>query len=169
MAKRQSIQSFSPAVGDSPHTLVLGSIPGVPSLVAGQYYGNPRNAFWRIAAHHLGFDVNLGYEQRVAALNAAGVALWDVIGACSREASSDSSIRDTEPNDIPGLIRSESTIRRILLNGSTAAKLFEQRVVRGEEKLFEAVEIHRLPSTSPAFAAMPYAKKLDAWRVLAPS
>ena len=71
------IKSFPPIVSDNSKVLILGSMPGVASLKAGQYYAHPRNVFWRVMGELLGADPSLPYQERVVRLQAAGVALWD--------------------------------------------------------------------------------------------
>ena len=58
-----------------------------------------------------GIDTGLPYEKRIEELEGGGVALWDVISGCLREGSGDSSIRDAVPNDIPGFLEENPTIR----------------------------------------------------------
>jgi double-stranded uracil-DNA glycosylase len=41
---------FPPVSSPSARSLVLGSLPGLLSLERGEYYANPRNAFWEIIA-----------------------------------------------------------------------------------------------------------------------
>ena len=41
-------KSFNPILGVQPKVLILGSLPGKESLRIQQYYGNVRNAFWKI-------------------------------------------------------------------------------------------------------------------------
>ncbi|MCL1807401.1 MAG: DNA-deoxyinosine glycosylase, partial [Oscillospiraceae bacterium] len=41
-------QFFPPLVGDNPRTLILGTFPSPLSRERGEYYGNPRNQFWRL-------------------------------------------------------------------------------------------------------------------------
>jgi hypoxanthine-DNA glycosylase len=105
-----------------------------------------------------------GYAERVRALTAAGVAVWDVLELCTREGSLDSAIEsDTVvPNDIDALLTAHPTLDRIVFNGAAAARLFARHVA-----LSRPVETFRLPSTSPAHAALSTAAKVDAWRIVA--
>ena len=60
--------NFPPVVDGRTRLLILGSLPGDASLKAGQYYGHPRNAFWRLIGGVIGCDLAAlrydGYEQR---------------------------------------------------------------------------------------------------------
>jgi len=162
------IRSFPPIAERSAETLILGSMPGEASLAAGQYYAHPRNAFWRILGTLLRFDPALGYAARVRALKAARIAVWDVLQACERKGSLDSSIdRATlEANDFAGFFRRHPRIRRVFFNGSTAEACFERYVMK--HVVLGHVSFTRLPSTSPAHAARSFEDKLEAWRVVAP-
>ena len=42
------VKSFKPIIDKKCKTLILGSVPGVKSLELNQYYGHPRNQFWRL-------------------------------------------------------------------------------------------------------------------------
>ncbi|MBV1790221.1 DNA-deoxyinosine glycosylase [Marinobacterium sp. D7] len=160
--------SFLPQWREDARVLILGSMPGTASLNAQQYYAHPRNAFWPIMAQLCGFPAELPYEQRVAALNASGVALWDVIGRCFRPGSLDSSIHgdSIEPNDLAELIERLPQLRLIGCNGATAYKLLCKQWPELISALQGRVEILRLPSTSPAHASLSREQKLQQWRVI---
>src|SRR5690606_9026467 len=97
-------RAFDPVVDAETRLLVLGSLPGDASLRAGQYYGHPRNAFWRLMGGVTGRDLAaLPYEARLVALQAAGVGLWDVVASADRPGSLDAAIRQPEAADLKGL------------------------------------------------------------------
>lgn len=157
------IRSFAPITGDDPRVLVLGSMPGVASLDAHRYYAHPRNLFWPIIGTLLGFDPALPYDARIAHVRAHGIALWDVAGECVRQGSLDARIDagSVVPNDIRGLLARHPGITRIRFNGATAESLFRRHVL---PKLDAVPDLLRLPSTSPAHAALGFEAKLAAWR-----
>ncbi len=155
------LSGFAPVVAGQPHSLILGSMPGVASLEVQQYYGHTRNAFWPIVSELLGFDVGLPYEQRLQALTDYGYALWDVLGHCQRPGSLDADIRDAEANDFTGLLADYPSIKRVFFNGGAAARLWQKQVV---PTLTIALETTQLPSTSPAYAAMKLGEKQQRWR-----
>ncbi|MBW7900857.1 MAG: DNA-deoxyinosine glycosylase [Rhodocyclaceae bacterium] len=163
------VRSFPPIADAGARVLILGSMPGVASLVAGRYYAHGRNAFWPLMGALLGFAADAPYEARTAALRAAGVALWDVLHACTREGSLDAAIdRDSEvANDLPGFLAAHPRIRHVFFNGAAAEDCFRRRVLPGLDAA--ALAFARLPSTSPANAAHSFEKKCAAWRAaLAP-
>jgi hypoxanthine-DNA glycosylase len=145
-------------------------MPGKASLRAGQYYAHPHNAFWKIIGALYAIDASAPYERRVAALLEHGVALWDVLESCARETSLDSDIDESSivANGFAPFLRAHPRIRTIGFNGAKAESSYRKHVL---PVLVDAggVAYHRLPSTSPAHAAMSYADKVAAWRsVLAP-
>jgi hypoxanthine-DNA glycosylase len=151
---------FPPVVDAHTRVLILGSLPGEASLAVAQYYGNPRNAFWRLMEGVLDAPlVPLPYENRLAALLSRGVGLWDVIAEAERPGSLDAAIRDPAANDLLTLIETLPNLRAVAFNGGTAAKL-------GGRLIGERVATLALPSSSPAHAARSFAQKADAWRVI---
>jgi hypoxanthine-DNA glycosylase len=147
-----------PAVVDaSTRVLILGSLPGEASLAARQYYGNSRNAFWRLMEGVLETPlVPLAYEDRLATLLAHGVGLWDVIAEAERPGSLDAAIRDPAANDLLALVERLPALRVVAFNGGTAAKL-------GGRLIGERVPTLALPSSSPAHAARSFEQKAEAW------
>ncbi|MDR7194463.1 DNA-deoxyinosine glycosylase [Luteimonas terrae] len=157
------IRSFAPIVGDGARVLVLGSMPGVASLDAHRYYAHPRNLFWPIVGALFGFDPSLPYDARLARLTARGVALWDVAGECVRPGSLDARIESGSvvPNDIGELLARYPGITQIRFNGAAADTMFRRHV---SPTLDVVPDLLRLPSTSPAHAALGFEAKLAAWR-----
>lgn len=154
--------SFAPVVRQGCAVLLLGSLPGDASLQQAEYYAHPRNVFWRLMGELCAFSPELPYERRLACLNAAGIALWDVVRAGRREGSSDANIREVLPNDIPALLRVYGSIRAICCNGGAAFRLLRRFYGGGE--LWSRYQVLQLPSTSPAAARLGYAEKLCAYR-----
>jgi hypoxanthine-DNA glycosylase len=149
---------FAPVVDEHTRLLVLGSLPGDASLKAAQYYAHPQNGFWRLIGGVIGRDVHaLPYPERLEALKAAGVGLWDVIASAERPGSLDAAIRSPEAADLRGLIAGLPKLRAVAFNGATAAK-GGRRVLAGVESL----TLIDLPSSSPAYTR-PLAEKAEAW------
>jgi len=161
------VQSFEPIIGQRPRIIILGSMPGVASLEAAQYYAHPRNAFWRIMQALFAIDAQAGYTQRVHELARQPLILWDTLQACYRPGSLDSNIDadSARANDFPRLVQRYPEIRAILFNGATAEKYFKQLVVPQLRDDFD-IELLRMPSTSPANASMNFEQKLAAWQRL---
>lgn len=163
------VQSFAPIARPDARILILGSMPGAASLAAGQYYAHERNAFWPVMSALLGFDAAAPYPERVGALQAAHVAVWDVLQACTRPGSLDSRIaKDAQiMNDFVGFLDSHPQIAAVFFNGSAAENCFRRQVLPslGDRSLSYV----RLPSTSPAHAALSVAQKREAWRAILPA
>jgi len=141
-------------------------MPGEASLMAGQYYAHPRNAFWPVMGALLGFDAGLPYPERVAKLEQAGIALWDVLWSCVRRGSLDSSIvGDSEvANPIAAFLDEHPTIRLVACNGEKSERAFARHIApRMSPAAKERVSWMRLPSTSPAHASINLAEKTRRW------
>lgn len=138
--------SFPPLADENSRLLILGSLPGVKSLEAQQYYAHPQNRFWRIMFAVLGGEFSTDYEKRTSLLLANGVALWDVVKCAERQGSLDGNIKRQTPNDIPQLLAEHTGITRIIFNGSFAYTNYKKFF--GEPVL----PYKKLLSTSPACA-----------------
>lgn len=160
------VHSFEPIEGGNAEILILGSMPGRASLVAGQYYAHVQNVFWRIMSELLQLDAAASYGVRVRALKSARIALWDVLHSCKRKGSLDSMIEhDTQTaNDFRTFFCTHTKISHVFFNGAKAQDCFKRHVLGDLEA--DSVSYARLPSTSPANASMSFAEKLGAWRVM---
>ena len=157
-------RAFDPVVDANTRLLILGSLPGDASLKAAQYYGHPRNAFWRLVGGVTGRDLAaLPYDARLEALKAAGVGLWDVIAGAERKGSLDADIRNAEHADLRGLIDSLPKLRAVAFNGATAARIGRRSLLD-----VEGLTLIDLPSSSPAHASRSIADKAADWAVLSP-
>ena len=161
-----AVQSFDPLASDSARVLILGSMPGKASLAARQYYAHPRNAFWPIMGRLFEWPAKSDYAARCEALVAEGIALWDVLESCRRESSLDADIVEDSilPNDFEGLLRRCRGIGHIFFNGAKAEQSFRRHVLPDLSSLPECCEMVRLPSTSPAHAALSFEQKLADWQ-----
>ena len=159
------VHSFEPVIGHNPRILILGSMPGVVSLQAVQYYANPRNAFWPIMADLFSIDIDCDYQERMGQISRLPLVLWDTIKSCHREGSLDSNIQkhQLEANNIPSLLKQHSDIRLVACNGATSEKYFNQ-LVKIQLPGDLGIVVKRLPSTSPANATMKFDQKLSSWR-----
>jgi hypoxanthine-DNA glycosylase len=186
--------SFAPAADAASRVLVLGSMPGVASLAAGQYYAHPRNAFWPLVyalwreggspTSGVRFEKSPTRTQHPPQAGDGRYALWEGI----------------LPADYPArlaFLRAHrialwDVARTCLREGSGDAAiraavpndlpaLFAQYpgihticcngqtaaalLLRLLPGACEGRTVLRLPSTSPAYT-LPFASKLAAWRVL---
>lgn len=155
-------KSFDPVISSSSEILVLGSMPGDESLRKNEYYGNPRNQFWRILYSLFGREKEEGYEKRLAFALDHKIALWDVIESCQREGSLDSNIKEALPHDFENLYQKYPRIQVILFNGGKAYDVYRRQVGL---TLKEGLIYHSLPSTSPANTQR-YEDKLEKWGIL---
>lgn len=153
---------FAPIARSDARILILGSLPSQRSLKADQYYAHPQNAFWRIMGDLAGASGS--YEEQCRALVDHQIALWDVLASSVRPGSLDSNIQvaTAQVNDFAAFLASHGALELICFNGQAAAKIFANRA---DVDLNARGILRRiLPSTSPAHAAMTYAKKLELWR-----
>lgn len=154
--------ALAPAVDTSARVLVLGTLPGPMSLAREEYYGNPRNGFWRLVGGVIGMDLAaLPYRERMDALRWAGIGLADVFASAVRPGGLDAAIREAETADLKRLLARLPDLRAVAFNGGLAA-----RVGRREIGPAAGPDLLDLPSSSPAYAGMPFAEKAQRWAVL---
>jgi hypoxanthine-DNA glycosylase len=162
-----TVCSFAPIENRAARVLVLGSMPGAASLLAGRYYAHPHNAFWPVMGELFGAGPALPYERRIMMLRRAGLALWDVLASCVREGSLDSEIDEASivPNDFRAFFDSHARVEHVFFNGAKAENCF-YRYVRPHLS-DRHLRFTRLPSTSPAHASLSLPQKIKAWQALA--
>ncbi len=151
---------LAPVIAANTRFLILGSFPGAASLAAQQYYAHPRNALWPILSVLCGEELAaLPYADRLPRLLAHGFGLWDVLGACEREGSLDSAIRNPAANDFARLRELCPQLETVGFNGQTSGKFAPGFAQAGYRTVV-------LPSTSPAHASLSFEDKLMCWREL---
>jgi hypoxanthine-DNA glycosylase len=153
---------FGPVERADARILILGSLPGQRSIAEQQYYAHPQNAFWRIMREL--FDVDGDYAKRCSLLTASKIALWDVLHSSVRPGSMDADIRfdSARANDFPGFFAAHGSLRLVAFNGRKAQQLYARLVA--PTGVADGLRHVLLPSTSPAYASLPYPDKLAAWR-----
>jgi hypoxanthine-DNA glycosylase len=155
-------RSFPPVIDAGTRVLVLGSLPGERSLAAEQYYAHPQNQFWRLIGAVLDRElVALAYPDRLAALLARGIGLWDVVAEARRVGSSDAAIRDALVNPLAALTAELPRLRAIGFNGGTS-RAIGTRALAGSVPDVARVA---LPSSSPLHT-VGFDRKLPQWLIL---
>ncbi len=141
--------------------LILGSLPGERSLADGRYYAHPQNRFWQLVGSVIARDLaGMDYPDRLQALTASGIGLWDVIASARRSGSLDSAIRDEQHNALVDLVGTLPRLQAVAFNGRKAESI-------GAPQLSDnGLTLLALPSSSPAYAALPYAAKQRQWAKL---
>ena len=155
--KTHIIHPIPPHYDADSRILILGSFPSVKSREQMFFYGHPQNRFWKVIAAVFEDAVPLSIEEKKSFLTKHHIALWDVIGECDIEGSSDLSISNAAANDI-SVILDRADIQRILVNGKTAEKYYRKYILPRT-----GTEAFCLPSTSPANAAWSLEKLVEAW------
>lgn len=151
------VHPIAPVFDKDSKVLILGSFPSVKSREEGFFYGHPQNRFWKVTSRIFGEELPVTIEEKKAFLIRNHIALWDVIGSCEIDGSSDSSIRDVTVNDL-SVILDVADIRAIFLNGKKAEQYYLKY-------LFPVLKRDAvcLPSTSPANAAWNLEKLITVW------
>ncbi len=156
---------FPPIFDPRARVLILGSLPGDESLRRRQYYGHPQNQFWTLLSAVFGQHLpRYEYERKCAFLLRKRIALWDVLERAERRGSLDTAIRNERPNDLPALFGELPGLRAVGCNGAKAHRSFRRHFGVWLNELPGEISLCRLPSSSPAYAAMPLEGKVRRWR-----
>ncbi len=157
---------FPPIADEQARILILGSMPSVQSLEQQQYYAHPRNAFWPIMSALFNIERDGDYHQRCQQLIKNNIAVWDVLKSCHRQGSLDSNIEPNSmiANNFNSFFQQHPKIKHLFFNGGKAEQIFKRYVVPNLDKSFKQLNQTRLPSTSPAHAAMKIEEKLQYWQ-----
>lgn len=161
-----NIYGFSAIVDKNAKLLILGSMPSESSLQKQQYYGHPRNGFWPIMLSLFSEQPNtdiLDYQQRKQRLIENNIAVWDVLQSCHRQGSLDTAIKmdSIKTNDFNQFFSSHPYICKVFFNGTKAEAIYIKYVL---PSLNKELIYCRLPSTSPAYAAMSLSQKTAVWK-----
>lgn len=134
--------------------IILGTMPGVASLLANQYYGHQDNLFWDIMFRVLDKNwnceevVSVDYETKKNILLKNGVALWDVLKYCDRKGSLDTAIKNEIKNDLFNFFSQHPKIKTIFFNGQKAHKYFNE--LKNEINDIDQIQQFVFQSTSPS-------------------
>lgn len=90
----------------------------------------------------------------------AGIGLWDTVASARRAGSLDAAIRETDPAPLTDLVATLPTLRAVAFNGRKASAIGRPQLAGSALALID------LPSSSPAYAALPLADKERLWRKL---
>ena len=137
---KKVIHELEPIYNENTKVLILGSLPSQKSRELHFYYAHPKNRFWSTLEQVF----NTKITDKKAFLLSNYIGLWDVIGECKINGSSDASIKNVIPNDIEKIIKN-SQVKVIFTTGKTAHKYYQKYF---GNKI--AITEINLPSTSPA-------------------
>jgi TDG/mug DNA glycosylase family protein len=162
---RARVHSFPAVIGAGTRILILGSMPGVASLAAQQYYAHPRNQFWKIMGAICGAGPELPYAQRLQHAAGRGLGLWDVLQSCVRRGSLDTAIEldSAIANELLPLLRARAASCDCAATAAPPTAALQRHFGQQLAREFPQLDVRRLPSTSPANASWSYARKLAAW------
>ena len=125
--KQHIIHPIKPFYDKDSTILILGSFPSVKSREQMFFYGHPQNRFWKVISAVFDADRPETIPDKKAFLKKNHIALWDVIGSCDIEGSSDSSIENVVANDI-SVILNQAKICGVFVNGKTAEKFYKKYI-----------------------------------------
>lgn len=151
--------SFDPISNEETTVLILGTMPGDKSIELGEYYGHPRNKFWKIIASITKNELPLTYAEKIALLLKTRIGVWDVAHKANRKGSLDSAIADEEPNDLESFITKHKNLTVIGFNGTKSETLYDKYFKRKS-----GIKYISLPSTSPANTGIDLDSLCKHWR-----
>ena len=156
--KEHIIHPIPPFYDADSRILILGSFPSVKSREQMFFYGHPQNRFWKVVAAVFDDDVPVTIPDKKAFLKRHYIAMWDVIGSCDIEGSSDASISNVRANDLNVILKA-ADIKAVFVNGKTAYRYYRKYT----EDIIGRPAVC-LPSTSPANAAWTIGRLLGEWQ-----
>ncbi len=164
----KNISGFSAIADENARLLILGSMPSESSLKKQQYYGHERNAFWPII---LSLFTNKPthqiptYKLRKQLLLKNNIAVWDVLQSCYRQGSLDTAIKmdSIKTNDFYQFFFTHTAIKKVFFNGAKAETIYRKYILPTICEQFSYLQYCRLPSSSPAHAAMTLNQKTAIW------
>lgn len=150
-------EGLEPWVDEHSEILILGSFPSDVSLRERAYYQNKsKNSFWKLM-HGLFGE---GPDSKKFLMK-HHIALWDCLAAVNRAGSLDSNISGGErPNNIPQLLESHPSIRRIVINGKSKAKGYFDRYF---SDLYSHIDVIIVSSSSNT-NSIGFETKLEEWK-----
>ncbi len=157
---KQVKHEIPPIFDENSKILILGSFPSVKSRENKFFYHHPQNRFWKVLANIMDVDVPNTIEQKRNFLLNSKIAIWDVIGSCEIEGSSDSSIKNVIVNDL-NLIIKNCNIKQIFCNGGKSYELYKKYCEKNTN-----IKAIKLPSTSPANARFSLDKLISEWNII---
>ena len=156
--KQHIVHPIPPFFDAESEILILGSFPSVKSREQMFFYGHPQNRYWKVIAAVFDDSVPVTVPEKKAFLTKHRIAMWDVIGSCDIEGSSDSSIKNVSANDLSQILYN-SKVERIFVNGKTAEKYYKKYT-----EPVTGINAVCLPSTSPANAMCSLEQLISIWK-----
>jgi hypoxanthine-DNA glycosylase len=151
--------SFGPISNAETSILILGTLPGDKSLELGEYYGHPRNRFWKIISTITNKKLPLSYSDKKRLLLKCKIGVWDVAHKAHRKGSLDSAIQGEAENDLDDFIARHKNLKVIGFNGTKSEALFDKYFDRKS-----SLKYISLPSTSPANTRIDFHNICTLWR-----
>jgi len=151
--------SFEPISNAETAVLILGTMPGDKSIELDEYYGHPRNRFWKIISSITNNGLPQTYADKKALLFKTKIGIWDVAHKANRKGSLDSAIENEEPNDLNNFISKHKNLKVIGFNGKKSEALYDKYFDRKS-----GLKYISLPSTSPANTSINFDNICKQWR-----